>query len=373
MREPLRLNPSPLHAAPQLSVVIPCYNEAEALPLLIPRLQTALEEIGAEWEIIFVDDGSQDGTYEFLELMHEQEARLKVLALSRNFGHQPALSAGLAWASGEAVAMLDADLQDPPELLPRLFRKLQEGYDVVYGIRRSRKESLPKRAAYALFYRLFRKVSDSKAPLDSGDFCLVTRPVAEVLNAMHERNVFLRGLRAWAGFRQVGIPYERGARAAGKTKYSLWKLCSLAADGVFSFSILPLRLAAYLGLLGLAVSVVLGLAALALVFRGPGLAVARIPPWTWLAGSLLLFGSIQLLILGCLGEYIGRIYSEVKRRPRWIVRDCLGFSLAPAANAGLLSKTDPGQKAVPLQISKRYTNAYPLRPAGKQQLVRPQL
>ena len=201
-----------------LSVVIPCFNEADVLPLLRKRLVAALEPTGAQWEVVFVDDGSFDGTFEHLAAMHREDGRFKVLSFSRNFGHQTAISAGLAHATGEAVAVMDADLQDPPEILPAALAKLKEGYDVVYAVRRQRKEGLLKRGAYALFYRLLKAVAEIDIPLDSGDFCLMNRRVVDVLKQMPERNVFVRGLRAWSGFRQFGLDYERQARAAGETK-----------------------------------------------------------------------------------------------------------------------------------------------------------
>ena len=317
-----------LMAHPELSLVIPCYNEGDVLPLLKKRLLASLEQLGLEWEVIFVDDGSHDNTLFQLTAMHGEEARFKVVSLSRNFGHQSAIAAGLEYAGGEAVGILDADLQDPPELLAKCIEKLSGGYDVAYAVRRKRKENWVKRAAYGLFYRLLRWLTDVNIPLDSGDFCVMSRRVAEVLKGMPERDAFLRGLRAWAGFRQVGIEYERAPRAAGRPKYSVAKLVRLAMDGVFSFSILPLRLAIFLGLgaLGLAV----GWATLHVVwrivgFRLMGHTAAELPGWTTLMCGMFFLGGLQLLILGCVGEYIGRIFNEIKQRPRWITREVLGM------------------------------------------------
>ena len=200
---------------PELSVIIPCYNESAVLPLLEARLRECLDELRISWEVIFIDDGSQDSTFQQLAAMHANESRFKVLSLSRNFGHQAALQAGLARAAGKAVAILDADLQDPPELLGQGLAKLGEGYDVVYAVRRKRKGSLVKRGMYALYYRLLSSIAEVNVPLDAGDFCLMARRVARILNGMPEQNVFLRGLRAWTGFRQIGLEYERGPRAAG--------------------------------------------------------------------------------------------------------------------------------------------------------------
>jgi dolichol-phosphate mannosyltransferase len=314
--------------------VIPCYNEAESLPLLHPRLLETLNGCGLDWEVVFVDDGSRDSTFEQLEAIHVGDGRFKVISFSRNFGHQTAISAGLAHASGDVVAIMDADLQDPPEILPDGLAKLRAGYDVVYAVRRKRKESLWKRAAYAAFYRLLRAVSETDIPLDSGDFCLMNREVVEVLREMPERNVFVRGLRAWSGFRQYGLEYERDARAAGTTKYPLRRLLRLAMDGVFAFSVFPLRLATYVGLGATMLSMLGGMWILAWRFgrfRFMGHLAEELPGWTAAVGTTLFLGGVQLLILGLMGEYIGRIYSEVKQRPRWVVRHALGFPDVSAA------------------------------------------
>ena len=313
---------------PELSLVIPCYNEGDVLPLLKKRLLMSLDELRMEWETIFVDDGSTDSTLAQLATMHDEEPRFKVVSLSRNFGHQTAIAAGLEYARGNVVGILDADLQDPPELLRTCLKKLEDGYDVAYGVRRKRKENWIKCAAYAAFYRLLRLLTDVSIPLDSGDFCVMRRRVSETLRRMPERDAFLRGLRAWAGFRQVGVEYERAPRAAGKTKYSFARLARLAMDGIFSFSVLPLRVAIFFGLgaLGLAT----GWAALHIAwrifgFRFMGHTAAELPGWTTLLCGMLFLGGLQLLILGCIGEYIGRIFNEVKQRPRWITREVLGL------------------------------------------------
>jgi dolichol-phosphate mannosyltransferase len=238
------------------------------------------------------------------------------------------LSAGLAWARGQFVGIADADLQDPPELFSICLQKLKEGYDVAFAVRKKRKESVFKRTGYSLFYRLLYFVSEIDIPFDSGDFCLMRRPVVEALRNMPERNVFLRGMRAWTGFRQIGVEYERDARAAGETKYPLSKLVRLAGDGIFAFSTLPLRLATLLGLAGLLLSVAAGLFIVAwrvLGFRFMGHTAAELPGWSAVICVVLFLGGIQFLILGCMGEYIGRIYAEVKQRPRWIVRETLGI------------------------------------------------
>ena len=312
----------------ELSLVIPCYNESEVLPLFHARLLNCLNSLGVSWEVIFVDDGSSDGTYEQLAKMHQAEPRFKIISFSRNFGHQTAIYAGLSYASGQAVGIMDADLQDPPEILAACLARLREGYDVVYAVRRRRKENIALRAAYALFYRFLRLVAEADIPLDSGDFCLMNHRVAAVLRQMPERKVFVRGLRAWAGFRQTGLEYEREARAAGETKYPLRKLLRLATDGVFAFSTSPLRAATYLGLGAVGLTLISGMFVLAwriLGFRFMGHTASELPGWTALIGGLLFLSGLQFLILGCIGEYVGRIYNEVKQRPRWIVRGTLGF------------------------------------------------
>jgi len=326
-----------------LSIVVPCYNEAHALPLLRDRLLSSLNSLGLNWEVVFVDDGSSDGTGEQLAAMHRANPGFKVLAFSRNFGHQAAISAGLAHAAGDVVAIMDADLQDPPEILAACLEKVRAGYDVVFAVRRKRKENVFKRCAYAVFYRLLKLTAEIDIPLDSGDFCVMTRRVVTVLTRMPERNVFVRGLRAWAGFRQIGLPYEREARAAGETKYPFRKLLRLAMDGVFAFSTLPLRLATYLGFFAVGLAVLAGLFILSwriFGFKFMGQTAHELPGWTAVVGAALFFGGIQLLILGVMGEYLGRIYSEVKQRPRWVVRQTLGMQTQPNSPEGGLQTCD---------------------------------
>src|SRR6267142_1337720 len=312
-----------------LSVVIPCFNESVVLPLLKQRLLRALNELSGSWEVIFVDDGSQDDTYEQLSEMHLADPRFKVISFSRNFGHQAAVAAGLAYTSGDAVAVLDADLQDPPELLAECLEQWRKGYEVVYCVRQKRKETIVKRTLYASFYRVLWFFSETKIPLNSGDFCLMDRAVVDVIVNMRERNIFVRGLRAWAGFRQTGITYERDARAAGETKYPLMKLLKLAADGIFSFTTIPLRLATWVGLLTALLS---GAFLLFVVswrlfgFSFMGHTADRLPGWAGGMVLVLFLGSIQLIFLGIIGEYIGRIYEESKARPRWVVQSALGVT-----------------------------------------------
>ena len=296
--------------------------------MLAARLTAALDALGLAWEVVFVDDGSHDTTFAQLEELHRHEPRFKAIALSRNFGHQAAICAGLHHATGDAVGIMDADLQDPPEILAACLEKLKQGHDVVYAIRQQRKENLLMRAAYAIFYRLLRAVAEADIPLDSGDFCVMNRRVVNVLKQMPERNIFMRGLRAWTGFRQIGLEYERPARAAGETKYPLSKLMRLAADGLFAFSTLPLRAATYLGFAALAFSTIATgfiVTWRVLGFRFMGHTASELPGWTALVGGMFFLGGIQFLILGCIGEYVGRIYNEIKHRPRWIVREAVGI------------------------------------------------
>lgn len=312
-----------------LSVIVPCYNEDEVLPLLKDRLGRWLNQQGLSWEVILVDDGSSDRSFDQLAAMHAEDGRFKVIGLSRNFGHQAAISVGLRAARGEAVAVMDADLQDPPELLGRCLDKVRDGFDVAYAVRRKRKESLLKRAAYRAYYRILNLVADTTIAVDSGDFCVMTRRVVAVMLRLPERNLFVRGMRSWAGFRQIGIEYERDARAAGQTKYSFGRLLRLGADGVFAFSLVPLRLATFAGLFIVIGCVAAGSLVVAWRLAGirfMGHSAAELPGWTAIIIVVLLLGAGQLLVLGLIGEYVGRIYAEVKRRPRWVVREALGLA-----------------------------------------------
>jgi glycosyltransferase involved in cell wall biosynthesis len=311
-----------------LSVVIPCYNEIAVLPLLEERLRASLAEIDMPWEVVFVDDGSRDGSYERLAFLSAVDSRFKVVRFSRNFGHQAAIAAGLSWARGEVVAVLDADLQDPPELIASCLQHWRDGDQVVYCQREERKEGALIRLFYSAFYRILRASSKVAMPLDAGDFCLMDRRVVDVITAMPERRVFVRGLRSWAGFRQRALRYERPARAAGASKYRLGKLLALAFDGLFSFTLIPLRVATWLGILLILCSGAWGLFLLAwrlIGFRVFGFTATDLPGWTGFVLLLILFGSVQLLLLGVLGEYVGRIYEETQGRPRWVVEATHGF------------------------------------------------
>ncbi len=237
------------------SVVLPVYNEQENINSLNKRITKVFVELKKEYEIIFVNDGSHDKTKEILEDLHKKNNNIKVINFSRNFGHQTAVTAGLDFASGEVVAILDADLQDPPEILPKFFTKLDEGYDVVYAIRKKRKENIFKRIAYSLFYKILHLIASVDIPLDSGDFCVLSRRMVKTINSFPERNRFIRGLRSWAGFKQIGLEYEREKRLAGTSKYGLKKLFKLAFDGIFSFSFIPLQIMFVLGSTSLFLSI----------------------------------------------------------------------------------------------------------------------
>jgi dolichol-phosphate mannosyltransferase len=322
-----------------LSVVIPVFNEAEILPQLYARLTEAARAWpDSEYEVIVVDDGSSDASLPGLIAISARDPRWKVLSFARNFGHQCAVSAGIHYASGDAIIVMDADLQDPPEEVGRFLEKWREGFHVVYAIRTKRKEGWLKRTAYAGFYRVLRAVSAIEIPLDSGDFCVMDRRVADVLRSMPERSRFVRGLRSWSGFRQVGVAYERQARQAGEVKYTFTKLVRLALDGIFSFSSLPLKLSSWLGMGLCAVSVVL--IGMLVAWWAADVEILHMKPshaagWTSLCSLILLLTGLQFLVLGIHGEYLARVFEEAKGRPPWIIGAAYGFESQPSqATAG---------------------------------------
>lgn len=299
----------------RVSVAIPVYNEESLVDELVRRTLAVLDGIpGGPHELTIVDDGSSDATHARLADAASRDPRLRVTRLSRNFGHQIALSAALDSATGDAVVMMDGDLQDAPETIPALLAKSQEGFAVVYAIRASRKESWLLRTCYRAFYRLLGRLSDITLPLDAGDFCLITRPVADAIRSAPERHRYLRGLRAWVGFPQVGILVDRGCRASGKSKYTWFRLFGLAFDGLCSFSTAPLRLATLLGMVTIAGAFLLGV--LWIVAKIAGLSPQG---FTALATSISFLGGVQLLSIGIIGEYVGRIYDQVKQRPLYVV------------------------------------------------------
>lgn len=303
-----------------LSVVLPIHNEQENIPELHRRLQDALSPLLGTFELVFVNDGSSDNSLRLLRDIAETQRNVRVVDLARNFGHQIAISAGMVEACGDAVIVMDGDLQDPPEVLPDLIAELRSGYDVVYAIRKQRKESWAKRVCYACFYRTLRKLANVEIPLDSGDFCIMDRRVVDLLNSMPERNRFVRGIRSWVGLRQTGLEYERHARNAGQATYTWRSLILLALDGFISFSQVPLRLAALFG--GVVSILSLAMAAFFIVKK---LLIGLDPPgFATIITAIFFFAGVQLLTLGMLGEYIGRIFDEVKRRPLYIVREVIG-------------------------------------------------
>ena len=315
-------------SVPLLSVVLPCYNERENLEALRARLVPILERLTqSEFEVIFVDDASQDGCSAVLAEFQKADSRIKSITFSRNFGHQAALSAGLELATGAAVILMDSDLQDPPEIIERFFERWQAGFDVVYAVREKRKENAFKRAAYALFYRTLRVISEIDIPLDAGDFCLLDRRVVDALVAMPERSRFIRGLRSWVGFRQVAIPFERAERHAGAPKYTLSKLLRLAVSGYVGFSSVPLQLASWMGLLASGVGFALGAWAIGTKLLG----IPSPRGWASTVALVLFVGGMQLLVLGVHGEYLSRVYDEVRRRPAYVVREWRGFDRAGEA------------------------------------------
>ena len=304
------------NAPPRVSIAIPLYQEAAGLPALLRRLKDVVDGLPGEGhEVVFVDDGSTDGTLDLLHAAASDDPRITVVALSRNFGHQAALTAALEFVRGDAVVLMDGDLQDAPEVIPALLERMEDGYDVVYARRDRRREPWWLRLAYWTYYRVLSLVSNVELPLDAGDFAVFSRRVLQAIRDAPERHRYLRGLRAWAGFRQVGVPVERDARHAGRSKYSLRKLLRLAGDGVFSFSIVPLRLAAVVGAATIAVTSLYALYALWAKFfldRSPQGFTALILVITFVSG-------VNLLFLGIIGEYVGRVYEEVKRRPLYVI------------------------------------------------------
>lgn len=305
---------------PVYSVVAPVFNEEESLPAFYARVVAVMEQVGEPFEMVLVDDGSRDRSWEVMREVAQRDRRVRVVRFSRNFGHQMALSAGLEYARGQAVILLDADLQDPPEVIPQLIAQWREGGEVVYARRISRRgETAFKQLTAAAFYRLMRRVTAIPIPADTGDFRLLDRSVVDALIAMREQHRFLRGLSAWVGFRQVAVPYERQERFAGVTKYPFWKMLRFSLDAITGFSYAPLELATTAGfaLAGLSLLGVVAAAALRLfniAIQGQASTLILV----------LFLGGVQLIFLGILGEYLGRIYDEVRQRPLYIVRETLG-------------------------------------------------
>ncbi len=325
--------------AATLSIVVPCCNEEAALPLLFRKVGDALAALNVDYEIVCVDDGSSDATWHLIEEAAAADPRVRGVSLSRNFGQQPAISAGMHYATGRAVIVMDADLQDSPDAIPALVEAWRSGFKVVHAVRSHREDRLLKRALAAGFYKLFGWITPFRIPGNAGDFALLDREVVDVIDAMPEQHRYLRGLRAWCGFPQAEVLYKRGARAAGRPTYTYRMLLTLALDGVVAFSTAPLRLATYLGLASIAAAFVAALAVIAV----------RVQAGTWRAAALggdaapvaiplvLLFlglGGAQLVCLGIIGEYIGRVSTQVKGRPLWIADRTVGLSRSAPRDRG---------------------------------------
>jgi len=315
-----------------LSVIVPCFNEEAVLRETNQRLIGILSDLpDLDFEMIYVDDGSRDATLSILKEIQSRDKRIRVVSFSRNFGHQIAVTAGLEHASGDAAVLIDADLQDPPDVIGQMLDRWRHGADVAYGLRQEREgETAFKLWTAKAFYRVINRLSEVRIPLDTGDFRLMDRKVVDALLSMPERDRFVRGLVAWAGFRQEAVSYRRAARFAGTTKYPLAKMVRFALDGILSFSFVPLRLATWMGLSAGALAVVGILYALVLRL----LTNIWVPGWTLLFIALLFFGGVQLVFLGVIGEYLGRVYGEVKRRPLYLVKERLGFVEAPRVRDG---------------------------------------
>jgi dolichol-phosphate mannosyltransferase len=318
---------------PALTIVVPVYEEQATVPVLVERLGRVLDRMGVSAEVILVDDGSTDETLDEIARAHARDRRFGGISLSRNFGHQVAISAGLAEARGEAVIVMDGDLQDPPEALPKLWNKYLDGFDVVYAIRSSRPEGWLKRLLYAGFYRFLDRLVTIRIPLDAGDFGLMTRRVVDLVVAMPERRRYVRGLRAWVGFRQVGVAVDRGERHAGQPKFTLRKLIGLAIDGLIGFGEGPLR---PVGGLGLA-STALGLMGLLVGLTRAALGLDFGAGWGWVALIICFFGGLQLLSVAIVGEYVGRILHEVNGRPLFVIRSRVGLEPSEEASDAALT------------------------------------
>jgi len=302
-----------------ISIIIPVLNEEKNIPILYDRLKKSLA--GFKYEIIFVNDGSWDQSQAIINSLNQKDTNLKLINLSRNFGHQIAISCGIDYAQGDAAIIIDADLQDPPEIIPSMIKKWQEGFDVVYAVRKAREgEGIFKKLSASIFYRLMRILSGTKIPLDTGDFRLISKKVILVLRRTREYQRFMRGLISWVGFPQCGIEFTRGKRFSGKTKYPLFSMIKFALDGILSFSLLPLRIVSIMGIATVAILLLLIIYSLYRTITGH-----TVPGWASTTVIILFLGSIQLISVGIIGEYLGRVYEEVKRRPLYIIDSSLGI------------------------------------------------
>lgn len=311
---------------PKYSLIVPIYNEEENLPELYQRISALMDRLDGPTELILVNDGSRDRSLELIRSLRDRDRRVCYVSFARNFGHQTAVTAGLHFARGQAIAILDADLQDPPELILDMVHLWQQDYQVVYAQRIARRqENWFKRLMAYCFYRILRRLSDIDIPTDAGDFCLLDRRVVDALNAMPERSRYLRGLRSWVGFRQIALPFRRDPRFAGEVKYTFLKSLSLAIDGIISFSKVPLRLATYLGLFAALVAIASILLVFYWRFLEPG---SPLTGMATLTALVFFLGAVQLVCIGILGEYVGRIYEEVKGRPIYTLAEVAGFEEA---------------------------------------------
>lgn len=338
----------------ELSIIIPMHNEDSNIDYLFERLQAVLDRMGTSYEFICVNDGSRDNTLAYLIAHSQRNPNIKIIDLSRNFGKEVALSAGIDHASGQAVIPIDADLQDPPELIEDLVAKWREGYDVVYATRTSRQsESCLKRLTAKVFYRVIGYISQVKIPRDTGDFRLIDRRVVEALKQMPERTRFMKGLFAWVGYRQTSVYYTRPQRYRGKTKWNYWKLWNFAIDGITSFSVVPLKAWTYIGL----TFSVLALMYATFLFLRTLIFGVDLPGYASVMVTILFLGGVQLITLGVIGEYIGRIYEEVKNRPLYLVRDSYGFQ--PCATVGVAPESRADENlATPSTTSSSVTNGH---------------
>ena len=311
-----------------LSVIVPCFNESANIDNTFKRVELNIKKITDNYEIIFVDDGSTDNSFKILNEISEKNPHLKIIRFSRNFGHQYAIYAGIVSSSGEGIFLIDADLQDPPEKFQEMFDKWSSGYDVVYGVRKSRKGNFFKKILYSSYHKIFRWLSDLDNQADLADFCLMDKKIKEVFLKFKEKNLYFRGLRSWVGFKQIGIPYERDNRNLGETKYSLIKLFQLALDGILNFSIKPLNFIFLTGLVMFFFSIILIIFYLFQKFFGFSF-LGTVPEeakgfYTTII-IILFFGGMNLTALGIIGEYVGRLYKEVKDRPKYIIKDKINF------------------------------------------------
>lgn len=313
-----------------LSIIVPIYNEEQVIPELYRRITGVMEKIGVTWEMVCINDGSRDRSVQMLLELRQQDPRIKLIDFSRNFGHQIAITAGLDYAEGDAVVIIDADLQDPPEVIGEMLARWREGYEVVYAVRADRKgESFFKLWTANAFYRLLRAITDVNIPLDAGDFRLMDRQVVRTMRSLRENHRFMRGLSSWVGYKQIGVEYQRAERYAGETKYPLRKMLKLTMDAITSFSYVPLRMATWFGFSLAAISLVGILITVGLRLSGNNAFYGQATTLV----AVLLLGGIQLIFLGILGEYLGRIYDEVKQRPLYIVARAHGFGGKQDADA----------------------------------------